>query len=155
MKSKNLHHLHKSTSPPATVSWLSAWGPALVWSATIFVLSSLPGSAYPHTDLPNADKLVHLVLYATLGAACGRALVLRLLSPQRPAMIIGIAAALATVYGVTDELHQLFVAGRSADWRDALTDAGGALLGAALAVTLWSRRRRRVRVRVRVRVRGG
>ena len=47
-----------------------AWIPAVLWSAVIFVLSSIPGSAFPR--LPswwNADKFVHTGIYAVLGRA--------------------------------------------------------------------------------------
>ena len=46
-----------------------AWIPAVLWSAVIFVLSSIPGSAFPR--LPgwwNADKFVHTGIYAVLWA---------------------------------------------------------------------------------------
>jgi hypothetical protein len=54
---------------------LRPWIPAVLWAITIFVLSSLPGSAYPATNLVNADKLVHLALYGLLGALCARGFV--------------------------------------------------------------------------------
>jgi VanZ family protein len=124
---------------------LVAWGPALGWAAVIFTLSSFPGSAYPATDVPGADKLVHLALYSALGALCARALLLR--APQaegreRRLLLLG-AVAMAAVYGVTDEIHQLFVPARSADWHDAVADAVGALLGAATASRIWRRSRQR------------
>lgn len=43
-----------------------------------------------------------------------------------------VAILLATLYGVTDEFHQLFVPGRSADRYDVLADCLGASLGVAL-----------------------
>ena len=45
------------------------------------------------------------------------------------------AAALAAVYGVSDEFHQLFAIGRSASWVDVVTNAGGAV-AAAMAMCL-------------------
>jgi VanZ family protein len=111
-----------------TSSWLRRWAPAIVWAAFIFVCSSLPGTTYPSTDLPNADKLVHIVLYGVLGA-----LAVRGLGGRGVRVWLG-AAAVAALYGVTDELHQLFIPFRSADVEDAVADAAGALLGAALAI---------------------
>jgi VanZ family protein len=116
---------------------VSPWLPVLTWAATIFVLSSLPGSAYPAVRFVGADKVVHVCLYALLGALCARALLLR--TRLTRGQVAAVAAALASVYGLTDELHQLFVRGRSADFRDALADALGGLLGVALA--LWLHRK--------------
>jgi VanZ family protein len=48
----------------------------------------------------------------------------------------------STLYGVSDELHQLFVPGRNCDWHDVVADAAGSLLGAALGSALATRRRR-------------
>jgi VanZ family protein len=137
MKSKNLH-----------VGRLNPWIPPLVWAATIFALSSFPGSTYPRTNVPQADKIVHFILYGTMGTLCARALLLRRkANPAPPAartrlLVLATAVALATLYGVSDELHQLLVPGRSADWRDALADAVGALGGGVLALLVWPRPRR-------------
>jgi VanZ family protein len=118
---------------------LRALAPALVWAAVIFVLSSFPGSAYPPTDLVNADKLVHVAIYGVLGALCARGLAR---GWTFGASMVVVAAGAAALYGLTDELHQWFVPGRNADWRDVVADAVGALLGATV-MGLWVRRRRR------------
>jgi VanZ family protein len=119
---------------------LRPWIPALGWAAIIFVLSSFPGSAYPATNLWNADKLVHIVLYGLLGGLCARGLLRG--SGQGAAAAFWLAALLSTLYGISDELHQAFVPGRNSDWHDVVADAIGSLVGAAL-VALLARRRRR------------
>ena len=120
---------------------LRPWIPALAWAATIFVLSSFPGTAYPATDLYQADKLVHLGLYGLLGLLCARGL-LRGARAHHPWATWLIASALSTAYGMSDELHQRFVPGRNSDWRDVCADAAGSLLGAAV-ILLVARRQRR------------
>jgi VanZ family protein len=114
------------------------WIPALVWAAIIFVLSSLPGSAYPKTNLINADKLVHVALYGLLGGLCARGFVRG--TGRGAWAALGLAALLSALYGVTDELHQAFVPGRNSDWRDVVADAAGSVLGAAVVVLLARRR---------------
>jgi VanZ family protein len=86
-------------------------------------LKTLPGNI--------SDKSGHSIGYAMLGGAILRALAggrLRGVTWSR-----GLAAiALATLYGMTDEFHQLFVPGRSADRYDVLADCIGASMGAAI-----------------------
>ncbi len=96
---------------------------AVLWAATIFTLSSIPGS-----DLPPGDYSVpgHFALYFVLGA-----LTMNALGGQARDRALW-AVALASAYGASDEVHQLFVAGRYADPADWLVDT----LGAAVAVAL-------------------
>lgn len=42
------------------------------------------------------------------------------------------AFAIGSLYGVTDEIHQLFVPGRSGEWRDMLIDSAGVLAGSVI-----------------------
>lgn len=58
---------------------------------------------------------------------------------MRMVLLVG-AVALASLYGVTDELHQLFVPGRMCDPADWLTDTLGATLGACIVHALMKKR---------------
>jgi len=128
--------------PQARRRGWGAWIPAAIWSALIFVLSSIPGSAFP--ALPgwwNADKFVHTGIYAVLGALCwfgargtlphGRGAI-----PQ-----VIVAALITTLYGITDEAHQAFTPLRTPDPFDVVADAVGGLLGAIACVVIVSRKR--------------
>lgn len=110
------------------------WKLAAAWALLIFILSSIPGAAFPASKLFSYDKLLHAGVYAVLGAFCFWAI------PQRWSRKAGfrvvIAGALATVYGLTDEFHQLFVPGRSSDMRDVLADCVGGHVGALVASVL-------------------
>jgi VanZ family protein len=125
---------------PDVGSWLRAWGPALVWAAVIFALSSIPGTRLPSMPVPNADKLVHAAVYVVLGVLCLRGV--RRTSSLVGARAVLIAACIAAIYGVTDELHQLFTPNRSCDWHDAAADATGGLAGALAANALFRPRPR-------------
>ena len=106
---------------------LGAWGPPAVWASVIFALSSFSGPQLP--VLPGqTDKLVHGTVYAILGALCFRAIAMTWTWPRRPA--VAIATLLALLYGISDEIHQTFTPGRTPDWRDALADMIGGLVGA-------------------------
>ena len=80
-------------------------------------------------------KTAHFTEFALLGASLR--LLFHALALRRPVLI---AWAAGTLYACTDELHQMFVAGRGAMWQDVCIDSAG-VLTAVLLVTLWLRRR--------------
>lgn len=116
--------------------WL--WGPVGLQLAIIFAASSIPYLR----EIPGgiSDKSGHSIGYAMLAG-----LLLRALAGGRLAGVTwkrGIAAiVLATLYGVSDEFHQLFVPGRSADPYDVLADGVGATIGTAIGWLLSVARR--------------
>jgi len=119
--------------------WLtraSLWGPVVLQMGLIFAASSVPNLQALPGGMP--DWFGHGVGYALLGA-----LALRAFAGGRRAGVTAralVAAALfATAYGITDELHQTWVPGRSADVRDVAADAAGA--GLAVAAGWWWRQR--------------
>ena len=100
------------------------WGPALLWAAAVFAVSSQP--TLPH--LPSVldwDKLQHAGAYAVGGLLLARAL-------GRGGRGALLAAALGSLYGASDEVHQLFVRNRSSDPVDWIADTLGVLAGVAL-----------------------
>src|SRR5262249_36774903 len=102
------------------------WLPLLLWAALVFAVSSLHGSSFPKSVLFDYDKLLHGAEYAAGG-------LLAALAPGAPTWQLAfLAAALVALYGASDELHQLFVPGRSCDVRDWIADAAGGTLGAVL-----------------------
>jgi len=97
----------------------------------IFALSSVEE---PPT-LPGrmADKGAHGALYFGLGTLLVRALAggwSGIVTMTTAATAVGAA----TLYGISDEIHQWFVPGRQADLLDVIADAVGALLAAGLFV---------------------
>ena len=108
---------------------LHAWGPVVILMAAIFVVSG--SSSPPRLPVPVSDVTAHAIAYAVLGAA-----MLRAVTGADSLRITGggvlLAVALTVAYGVTDELHQSFVPGRTPELRDLAADALGAAAGAAL-----------------------
>ena len=119
------------SSPAATQprSTLAAWAPVVLWAAVIFAFSSVPSLS---TDLGTWDtilrKIAHVAEFAVLGALLLRA-------TRRPA----VAVALAGLYAISDEVHQLFVEGRHGSPVDVGIDTLGALAG----VIVWNEVARR------------
>ena len=113
------------------------WALVGAWAIVLYLLSSIPGSALPEVPGRYTDKVVHVLLYAVLGVLLGRALEATTALRRAPRVVVG--CALATAYGITDELHQLLTPRRSCDWHDVVADAVGGLLGGLLAATVLSR----------------
>jgi VanZ family protein len=107
------------------------WAPPIVYAGLIFLLSALP---HPEEALPSfmggiSDKVLHLIEYGVLGALCYRAF-RRAAGEWGARHALWLAILTATMYGVSDELHQIFVPPREADLWDLAADAGGAALAA-------------------------
>ncbi|MCZ8257663.1 MAG: VanZ family protein [Polaromonas sp.] len=76
------------------------------------------------------DKLAHLFTFAVVGMAAGLACGMR---GWRMALC---CVAGSLLVGSMDELHQMFLPGRSASWADLAADAAGGVLGAAALAVL-------------------
>ena len=108
--------MHDLTNLMKTLGWLLAFA----WMATIFWLSSssdAQGGFWLLELIPYGDKVAHAGAYGLLAGFFWLAL-------RRTVLPI----VLSTLYGVTDELHQAFVPGRSLDVLDLVADAVGACL---------------------------
>ena len=121
----------RSTNPWARRILL--WAPVILYGAMIFGFSSV--SDVPALPDGVTDKDAHALLYSGLAF-----LVVRAVTGGRPrALTWWLAAAsviAATLYGLSDETHQLFVPNREFDLKDLAADSAGAALGAA-AYWLW------------------
>ena len=104
------------------------WALVVAWMAVVFRVSSI-------SDLGRAarvpDWISHPIEYGV-----GVVLVCRALEGgrRRPLTLSTTLTArlLVTAYGVTDEYHQSFVPGRTADPVDVVKDLGGAAVASAL-----------------------
>ncbi len=109
-----------------TATSRGGWLVAILWAAFIFILSSIPGWKLDFVPpIWGWDKLAHVVLYAVLGV-----LILRALGFRRAAF--GLAIIFSVAYGLFDELHQVFVPGRTPSLADLAADAVGSTIGVML-----------------------
>lgn len=92
------------------------------WCVVLFALSSVPGNHYPQVSWAFADKLVHISLYMLLGIFAW------FFFKQRNRGILS-ALTFSIIYGLSDELHQVWVPRRSASFADVVADAVGASIG--------------------------
>jgi VanZ family protein len=112
-------------------TWLRYWMPVAVYAGLIVYLSA---QSHPEEQLPSiigelSDKVLHAIEYAGLGSLCYRAFRWGTNDAwARQAVPFAIAAA--SLFGITDELHQLFVPFRESSWQDWLADSTGAAIGA-------------------------
>ena len=112
-----------------TVPPVGCWGALVLYSALIFAASS-GSSTGIRLPVSGLDKAVHFVVYA-VWALLGLAALSRQfprLSLRRRAVLAALGAA---AYGLSDELHQMFVPGRHADPLDWLADVAGAAAAVA------------------------
>lgn len=106
--------------------------------AVTFVVSHQPVVVIPFGA---PDYMAHAINYGVLAALFVWALAGGQLSKITAPLILP-AAALAILYGISDEFHQSFIPGRDASLRDVLADAVGAVAGACAAAVIGLARRR-------------
>lgn len=105
-----------------------AWSLPAAWALLIFSLSSIPHATPPgFMHFANADKLMHLGIYMPLGFFLIHAL------EKYPGpwlkYSLNHACCLGLLYGLSDEIHQIFVPGRYFDLADLLADGIGIFFG--------------------------
>jgi len=114
------------TSSPSSARIALAWLPAALYVSLIWWLSSQQ-IVLPIDRIPMRDKGVHFVEFGVLGACFAEAVWVTW--PRRGLRGAMVAWVFTTASGLLDELHQVYVPGRSADIGDLLADALGAVAG--------------------------
>lgn len=78
-------------------------------------------------------KLAHFSLYAVGGILISLHVIQYKLTKNKQAMITWL---IGTIYATTDEIHQLFVSGRSGEIRDVCIDSLGIIIGILIILTI-------------------
>ncbi|HUT26108.1 MAG TPA: VanZ family protein [Sumerlaeia bacterium] len=101
----------------------------IVWGGLIFLASSIPGKTrlFP-TLIPHSDKIVHAGLYAVLGWLLFRAGKKRWTAGDARIWMAA-CCLLGSLYGASDEWHQLFVPDRACSLADWIFDSAGTVAG--------------------------
>ncbi len=111
--------------------------PSLFVAAAIFLVSHIPGE---ELDIPRSvqpirlDFLYHLAVYFILATSICFAIKARLVGTNLIVILV------AFTYGISDELHQIYVPGRSPAITDVMLDLSGIILGVS-AWNICNRRR--------------
>ena len=110
------------------MSFLKYWLPVYLYAALIFFLSSLPELPEAPVQFPFLDNIAHFLEYVFLGYLLKRGF-----SNSGRAKLASHSSLLAVItaflYGMSDEIHQIFVPLRHPEVLDLVFDGAGAFLG--------------------------
>lgn len=98
--------------------------------ALIFVISSFEVQVPGVRHIPLRDKAIHFVEYAVLGWLCAAAST-RSWPSASAWRTAAFAVFVSVLWGLSDEIHQALVPGRSAELGDVVADLLGSMTGAA------------------------
>ena len=103
------------------------WLPLILYCLFIYIQSDHPSPEQIPT-FPYADKLLHATAYGIMGILFYRAYqTLRIKNNIQLLMVL--SAVSASLYGISDEIHQSFVPFRQAEVADVIADTIGAFSG--------------------------
>lgn len=130
---------------------ICSWALVVLWMALIFYFSHQPAAESNRLSTgiiekvievvenivpaiqPNPDNFNHIIrkaahfsVYLVLGALVSNGLITGGKS-ERNSIIL--ALSICVLYAVSDEIHQLFIPGRSGELRDVIIDSAGGLVG--------------------------
>lgn len=119
------------------------WTAVIIYACLIFVGSSIPGSEID-TGPPGFDKLLHLLEYLILSVLLYKAIAssYKIRDHDRDLKrILILSFLISALFGVSDEIHQLFVPNRFFELFDIFTDGVGSLLGSYWGLRSQKRKR--------------
>ena len=106
------------------------WLPIILYCLMIYIQSDHP-SPEQIPSFPFVDKILHLTVYGILGILFYRAYRTLRIKDNVPLLIV-FSGMSASLYGISDEIHQSFVPFREAEATDVLADFIGAFCGVYL-----------------------
>lgn len=118
------------------------WTAVILYACLIFIGSSIPGTKI-ETGPPGFDKILHLIEYLILSALLYNAIAsgrVRGRTERDRNRILLVSFLISALYGVSDEIHQLFVPNRFFELFDILVDMVGSLSGSYWAFRADGRR---------------
>ena len=108
--------------------------PAITWSIVVLILTLIPGNELPDVQIVGIDKIVHVCIFGVLMILTSYGLYK--LSSRRAVLI---AILYTCAFGITIELIQPFVPGRSFSYFDIIANTLGAAFGYMSVIFLRTR----------------
>lgn len=105
----------------------------------IFWLSGQSRPPGSEIDFEGSDKVAHFIVYGVLAALISIGMH-RAPRPHRTVMLRVVPVAVAMLYGISDEIHQLFTPGRTFSFADMVANSLGAIAAQALCLYVVHRR---------------
>ncbi len=120
--------------------------PVLIWMGVLFYLSSLSQPqgkiiSAPSPHMPPVEIMYHFGVYLVLSILLRRALM-----AYSVRYATGFAMGIAVLYGISDEIHQLYVPFRACELKDILIDSAGSFVMCLRHIPAWWRDREIKRV---------
>lgn len=112
--------------------------PTVVWGSLLLILTSLPKLTPPSLGVKMQDKIYHFGFYAVLGFLWVRAATEG--KKARFSFALWSSLLFASLFAALDELHQLLIPGRFADFADFIANVAGLFAGIFLFKTLFNKR---------------
>ncbi len=106
------------------------WLPVILYCLLIYWQSANP-SPEQIPRWPLIDKLLHFAAYAVMAALFYRAWRTQPLAAN-PRLLMALSILSASLYGISDEIHQSFVPFRDAEFTDVVADILGSICGALI-----------------------
>ena len=116
------------------------WLPLILYCLFIYIQSANP-SPEQIPSFPFVDKVLHFAAYGIMGILFYRAYQTLRIKDNRQ-MLAVLSVVSASLYGISDEIHQSFVPFREAEVADVIVDIIGAVIGVCLYQFLVLSRRR-------------
>jgi len=101
----------------------------IAYLGLIFIASSIPGEEIPKIGFEFSDKLIHAIVYLILFLLFFYSLKYQSKSVKLRDNALTFAGLFSALYGISDEIHQLFVPMRSCEIEDWFADVAGIIFG--------------------------
>lgn len=105
-----------------------------IYWVLLFIATSYPSSSIPTFGV--GDKVEHLSAFFILGVLLNLTLIFQNKYPKLKEKNSLYTILLGSCYGIFDELHQLFIPGRSCDFFDFVSDFSGLVLAVVFIILL-------------------